>query len=205
MSAPQTPQSPVRETVEPVEVAAGRDNIFWVIILIPTYNAVEKILYTLIHCRKPEDPDEEVLAATGTNTSQTAADNAAASNQSGYPETGDGPENGPTLAGNLVICTQPQRTAAMRLSGESPTAEPKRSEIPVGDFQVHNQSESIEMVTIRETLTVSAHASLHPTPSTGPSSSTTVTSYQLSMSTANVATPPLIVSSSEERAFVEEY
>ncbi|KAF8833678.1 WD40 repeat-like protein [Paxillus ammoniavirescens] len=67
-----TQASPVRETVEPVQV----------VVMIPTYNAVEKFLYTLIHCRQPEDPDEEVPAATGTDTSPTAADNAAASNQS---------------------------------------------------------------------------------------------------------------------------
>jgi hypothetical protein len=106
---------------------------------------VEKILYTLIHCRKPEDPDEEVPAATGTNSSQTAADNAATSNQSGRPETGDGAENVPTLAGNLVIRTQPQRTAAMRLSSESPGAEPHSSESPGRNSQIRNQPESIEM------------------------------------------------------------
>ncbi|KAF8834474.1 hypothetical protein BDN67DRAFT_573582 [Paxillus ammoniavirescens] len=93
----------------------------------------------------------------------------------------------------------------MRLSGESPSAEPYPSETPVGDSKVLNQPESIETVTIRETSTLSAHASPQPTPSTGPLSSTTATSYRLSTSTANVATTPLIVSSAEERAFVEEY
>ncbi|KAF8834553.1 hypothetical protein BDN67DRAFT_1016374 [Paxillus ammoniavirescens] len=160
--------------------------------MIPTYNAVEKFLYTLIHCRKPEDPDEEVPAATGTDTSQTAADNAAASNQSGHPETGDGHDNAPTLAGNLVIRTQPQRTAAMRLSGESPSTEPSPSEIPVGDS--HNQPESIEMVAIPETSTVSAHASLHRTPSTDPLSSA-VTYHEPSSTSVAVTSAPLSASS----------
>ncbi|KAF8834612.1 hypothetical protein BDN67DRAFT_536608 [Paxillus ammoniavirescens] len=93
----------------------------------------------------------------------------------------------------------------MRPSGESPSAETYPSETPVDDSRVHNQRESIEMVAIRETSTLSAHASPQPTPSTGPSSSTTVTSYQLSTSTANPATAPLIVTSPEERALVEEY
>ncbi|KAF8834230.1 hypothetical protein BDN67DRAFT_985476 [Paxillus ammoniavirescens] len=197
-------QSPVRETVEPVQVAAGRDKVFWVVVLIPTYNAVEKFLYTLIHCRKPEDPDEEVPAATGTNSSQTAADNTASSKQSGHPETGDGTENAPTLASNLIISTQPQRTAAMRLSGESLSAEHYRSETPVGDSQVYNQPESIEMVGIRETLTVSAHASPQPTPSAEPLSSA-IPSCEPSSSVPNVTSAPLIVSSPEERALIQEY
>ncbi|KAF8834409.1 WD40 repeat-like protein [Paxillus ammoniavirescens] len=187
------PNNPVRATVEPVEVAAGRDNIFWVVVLIPTYNAVEKFLYTLIHCRKPEDPDEEVPAATGTNSSQTAADNAATSNQSGCPETDDGAENTPTVGGGLGIRTQPQRTPAMRLSGESPGAEPYPSEIPVGDSQVYNQPESVGMVAIRETSTVSAHASPHRTPSTDPLS--LITFHEPLSSTAIVTSAPLSVSS----------
>ncbi|KAF8834641.1 WD40 repeat-like protein, partial [Paxillus ammoniavirescens] len=165
-----TQASPVRETVEPVEVAAGRDNIFWVVVLIPTYNTVEKILYTLIHCRKPEDPDEDLPATAGANSSQTVADNVATSNQSRRPETGDGAENTPT-AGDLVIRTQPQRSPAMGLSRENPGAESHSSEAPGCNSQIRNQPESIEMVTIPETSTVLPHASPQPTPSTDPLSS----------------------------------
>ncbi|KAF8834411.1 WD40 repeat-like protein [Paxillus ammoniavirescens] len=187
------PQSPVRETVEPVEVAAGRDNTFWIVVLIPTYNAVEKILYTLIHCRKPEDPDEDLPATAGANSSQTAADNAATSNQSGRPETGDGAENTPT-AGDLVIRTQPQRSPAMALSRENPGAESHSSEAPGCNSQIRNQPESIEMVTIPETSTVLPHASPQPTPSTDPLSSA-VKSHDPSSTSVVVASAPLSVSS----------
>ncbi|KAF8834275.1 WD40 repeat-like protein [Paxillus ammoniavirescens] len=185
-------QSPVRETVEPVEVAAGQDKVFWVVVLIPTYNAVESFLYTLIHCRKPEDPDEEVPAATGTDTSQTAADNAAASTQSGHPETGDGPDNAPTLAGNLVIRSQPQRTASMRLSGETPGGEPHSSESPRLSSHIRNQPESIELIAIRETSTVSPRALPQYTPSADPLS--LVAFREPSSSTAVVTSAPLSVS-----------
>ncbi|KAF8834614.1 hypothetical protein BDN67DRAFT_536659 [Paxillus ammoniavirescens] len=106
---------------------------------------------------------------------------------------GDRPENASTLAGNVVIRTQPQRTAAMRLSGESPSAEPCPSETPVGDSQVHNQPESIEMVAVRETSTVSAHASPQPTLSSGPLS--LIAFREPSSSTAVVTSAPLSVSS----------
>ncbi|KAF8834633.1 hypothetical protein BDN67DRAFT_1072651 [Paxillus ammoniavirescens] len=149
-----TQASPVRETVEPVEVAAGKDKVFWVVVLIPTYNVVEKILYTLIHCRKPEDPDEEVIAATGTNSAQAAADNAATTNQSDCPETGDAAENAPAVPGNLVIRTQPQRTAAMRLSSESLSAEPHSSQSPGHNSHIRNQPENIKIITIQKTSTV---------------------------------------------------
>ncbi|KAF8834635.1 WD40 repeat-like protein [Paxillus ammoniavirescens] len=187
-----TQGSPVRETVEPVEVAAGKDKVFWVVVLIPTYNAVEKFLYTLIHCRKPEDPDEEVPDATGTNESQTAADNAAASNQSGHPETGGRPENAPPLAGDIVIRTQPQRTAAMRLSSESLGAEPHSSESPGHNSHIRSQPESIEMIAIRETSTVSPRALPQYTPSADPLS--LVAFREPSSSTAVVTSAPLSVS-----------
>ncbi|KAF8835837.1 WD40 repeat-like protein [Paxillus ammoniavirescens] len=199
-----TPRGAVRETVEPVEVAVGRDKVFWVVVLIPTYNAVEKFLYTLIHCRKPEDPDEEVPAATGTNTSQTAADNAAASNQSGHPETGDGPENTPAVPGNLVIRTQPQRSPAMRLSGETPGGEPHSSESSGRNSQILNQFESIEMVAIPETSTMLAHASLQPSPFMV-RSSFTIPSCEPPSSTTPVTSEPLAVPSPEEMALIEEY
>ncbi|KAF8838844.1 WD40 repeat-like protein [Paxillus ammoniavirescens] len=186
------PQSPVRETVEPVEVAAGRDRVFWVVVLIPTYNAVEKFLYTLIHCRRPEDPDEEVPAATGANSSQTADDSATTNNQSGHPETGDAAENAPTLAGNLVIRTQPQRTAAMRFSSESLGAQPHSSENPRRNSQIRNQPESIKMITIQETSTVSPHASPQRTPS---ADSSLVAFREPSSSTAVVTSASLSVSS----------
>ncbi|KAF8838840.1 hypothetical protein BDN67DRAFT_1012780 [Paxillus ammoniavirescens] len=202
----QTPQGAVRETVGVVEVAAGRDKTFWVVVAIPTYSAIEKILYTLIHCRRPEDPDEEVPTATGTNSSQTAANNAhaATTNQSGRPEMGDGAETPPIVAGNLVIRTQPRHSPAMRLSDETPGGEPHSSEFSGRNSQILNQFESIETVTIPETSTMSAHASLQPSPSTDRLSSM-IPSCELPSSTTPVTSEPLTVPSPEEMALIEEY
>ncbi|KAF8834458.1 hypothetical protein BDN67DRAFT_1016481 [Paxillus ammoniavirescens] len=160
------PQSSVQGVVKPVEVAAGSDNTFWVVLAIPTYNTVEKILCTLIHCHKPEDPDEEVPAAAGTNSSQTATDNTVTRKQLGRPQPGDGAQNAPSLACNLLIHTQPQLTAAMHLSGKSLDAEPHLSETSAGDSWRHNQPESFEMITIQETSMVSPHALPKHTPLT---------------------------------------
>ncbi|KIJ07322.1 hypothetical protein PAXINDRAFT_103008 [Paxillus involutus ATCC 200175] len=92
----------------------------------------------------------------------------------------------------------------MRLSGESPDAEPRSSETSAGNSQIRNQPESIEMIAIPETSTVSAHASPQLTPSTDRSSSA-IPSCEPSSSTPNVISAPLIVSSPEERAFIQEY
>jgi hypothetical protein len=87
------PQGPVRETIELVEIVAGRDKTvhlttmqhlttylrriqFWVMVVISTYNAVEKILYVIIHCRRPKDSDDDPA-----NSSETMAGNAATSDQ----------------------------------------------------------------------------------------------------------------------------
>ncbi|KAF8833679.1 hypothetical protein BDN67DRAFT_1017284 [Paxillus ammoniavirescens] len=82
----------------------------------------------------------------------------------------------------------------MRLSGESPSTEPYPSETPACNSQVYNQPESIEIVGIRETSTVSAHASLHRTPSTHPLSSA-VTSHEPTSTSVVVTSAPLSASS----------
>ncbi|KIJ13713.1 hypothetical protein PAXINDRAFT_170229, partial [Paxillus involutus ATCC 200175] len=55
--------SPIGEMVELVGVAAGKDKPYVAIIDPPKFNRVQKILYRIIHCRKPDEDEEEDAAA----------------------------------------------------------------------------------------------------------------------------------------------
>ncbi|KIJ07538.1 hypothetical protein PAXINDRAFT_19273 [Paxillus involutus ATCC 200175] len=125
-SAGAAQTSPVRETVEPVKVAAGRDKTFWIVVAIP------------------HDPDDDLPAATGTNSSETTTGNAATTDQS-------------EPAGDSVIRTQPQRTeipAVQDLFGvEKTDRSPDPSQTPTGETVTSNQRESIEMVAFPPAIT----------------------------------------------------
>ncbi|KAF8833099.1 hypothetical protein BDN67DRAFT_829034 [Paxillus ammoniavirescens] len=92
----------------------------------------------------------------------------------------------------------------MGLSRENPGAESHSSEAPGCNSQIRNQPESIKMIAIPETSTMSAYASLQPTPSAVRSSST-VSSCEPPSSTTPVTSEPLTVPSPEEMALIEEY
>ncbi|KAF8834772.1 hypothetical protein BDN67DRAFT_938418 [Paxillus ammoniavirescens] len=180
--------SHVRQTVEPVEVAAGRDKTFWVVIAIPTYNAVERILYMIIHCRKPEDPDDDLPATTGTNSSETTAGNAATGNQ-------------PEPAGDLVIRTQPQRTempAVLGLSGVGNLdRRPESLQTPAGKSITSNQPEHIGMVAFPPAIPQTSPVS-PPSHTPRPASSQASSQHDHS--------PPHVIALSPiEIAMIEEY
>ncbi|KAF8833645.1 hypothetical protein BDN67DRAFT_699768 [Paxillus ammoniavirescens] len=173
----------VPEVIEVVEVAAGKDRLYAATIYSPKFNRVQKILYTIIHCRKPEEEDEEMPAATAASSSQATAGNAVKRNQSerkvdGTELPGAGPDSSSTPAGNSAICTQPERTAPMGLtSTENPTAERCSSPTSPGNSEIRSKPESIEMVDMcstlvpsatPETLTVAGYVSPMCTPSTDP-------------------------------------
>ncbi|KIJ14087.1 hypothetical protein PAXINDRAFT_169930, partial [Paxillus involutus ATCC 200175] len=191
-----TQSSPVQETIEPVEVAAGRDRVFWIIILPIVWTPVKKLVYMLFFCRKPDEEDEELPVKTAADSSQAAADKVATSKQSDRPVTVDvaadavpGPHSPPVPASNLAIRTQPDRTAAMSLSSTEGPGAPDSS-LP----------ESIEMVargrsSIPSTIpTVPGHGSAQPTHSTDPLFPV-VTPYEVSPSTVAVTSARLSVSS----------
>ncbi|KIJ05895.1 hypothetical protein PAXINDRAFT_103593 [Paxillus involutus ATCC 200175] len=131
-----TQTTPVRETIEPVEVAAGRDRPFWIVLERITWTPAKKMIFMLFFCRQPGPRERGGFAPINRNTrpnsSRTRAGNAAAANnQSGRPETGRGAKNAgagpvssPPIASNPVIDSQPGRTATMHLSGEGPGSEP---------------------------------------------------------------------------------
>ncbi|KIJ07992.1 hypothetical protein PAXINDRAFT_18838, partial [Paxillus involutus ATCC 200175] len=62
-TAHATQNSPLAEALELVDVAAGIDRPYAATIDPPRFNRVQKILYTIIHCRRPDEEDEEVPAA----------------------------------------------------------------------------------------------------------------------------------------------
>ncbi|KIJ13158.1 hypothetical protein PAXINDRAFT_14055 [Paxillus involutus ATCC 200175] len=182
------PQGPARETVEPVEVAAGRDKTFWVIVAIPTYTTVEKILYTIIHCRKPEDPDDDLPAATGTNSSEITAGNAATTDPS-------------EPAGDSVIRTQPQcieMPAVRGLSGvEKTDRSPGSLQTSAGKTVMRNQRESIEMVAFPHSITQNLPAS--------PLSNTSRPTSSQALLQHDHTPPSAITLSPIEIAMIEEY
>ncbi|KIJ11896.1 hypothetical protein PAXINDRAFT_15228, partial [Paxillus involutus ATCC 200175] len=175
--------NPGRETVEAVEVAAGKDKVFWIVFERIVWTPVNTLLFMLFYCRKPGPQDSGGFAPvnrdTRANSSRTRAGNAAR-NQTARPETAGGVENAavgpdslPTPAGNSVIRTQPERTAPIGLSGtENLGAGRDASPTSPGNSEIRNKPESIEMVVIRpspisETSTVSGYASPQYTPSKG--------------------------------------
>ncbi|KIJ08256.1 hypothetical protein PAXINDRAFT_18597, partial [Paxillus involutus ATCC 200175] len=212
-----TQASPVRETVEPVEVAAGRDRVFWIVIERIVWTPVKTAIFMIFFCRKPGPHDGGGFApinrGTTANPSRTQAGNATTNNQTAHSKTVDGAGNAdtgrnpsPTLSHNSLIRIQPRPTVAMSLSvAEHTGAEPNPPATRAASHsQVHNQSECIEMVAVPVASTVSAHASSQPTPSTYPLSPA-FTSCDPSSSAVPMSAAPLSVSSPEERALIEEY
>ncbi|KAF8836814.1 WD40 repeat-like protein [Paxillus ammoniavirescens] len=117
-----------------------------------------------VRCRRPDDPDDDLPDVTGTNSSETAADNALTSNRL-------------EPAGDSVIRTQPQCTEMAAVLGHTSSAEQSGMTpdlLPTaGNAVTSNQRESIEMVAISRSsiplvilpnTTVLAHASSQPTP-----------------------------------------
>ncbi|KIJ13124.1 hypothetical protein PAXINDRAFT_14024 [Paxillus involutus ATCC 200175] len=196
-----TQTTPVRDTVEPVEVMAGRDRPFWVVLERITWTPVTKMIFVLFFCRQPGPQERGGFAPinrhTRPNSSQTRAGNVAATkSRSGHPETGcgvtnegAGPSSSPPVTGNLPIHTQPERTSA---------AEPRPSATPAPKSQIRNQTKSIKMATTSEISPMPAHqdASRQPTPSKE-SLSLAVTPREPSSTsfTAIVLSTPLSISS----------
>ncbi|KIJ12410.1 hypothetical protein PAXINDRAFT_101229 [Paxillus involutus ATCC 200175] len=226
-----TQTNPVRETVEVVEVAAGKDRPYAATIDPPKFNRVQKILYAIIHCRKPEEEDEEVSATTAAHSSQAVAGNAAKCNQpehkvNGTELPGGGPDSSSTPADNSVICTQPERTSPMSLtSTENPAAERDSSPTSPANSEKCNEPGSTEMVdmhptsvtpAIPETLTVMEYVSPVCTPSTDPLSPAVASCKPSSSTNARPTFPQLSLSqyinlssantlSPEESAIIEDY
>ncbi|KIJ13171.1 hypothetical protein PAXINDRAFT_100853 [Paxillus involutus ATCC 200175] len=149
--------------------------------------------------RQPEDSDNDLPSVTGTNSSETAADNAATSNQL-------------EPASDSVIRTQPQGTEMAAVLGHTSRAEQPGMTLgslptTAGNAVTSNQPESIEMVAISRSSiplvippdpTVSAHASSQSTPPTDlPFLS--VASRQASSTTVAVTSEPLSRSSNSAR------
>ncbi|KAF8836817.1 WD40 repeat-like protein [Paxillus ammoniavirescens] len=183
---------------------------FWIVLERITWTPVKKMIFMLFFCRQPGPQERGGFAPihrhTRANSSRTQAGNAAATkNQSGHPKTGRGakiagagPVSSPPIANNPVIDSQPERTAAMRLSGEGPGSDPRSSATPRGNSQIRNQPESIETVAISGPSTVPAHASPQPTPSSEPLS-LAVISCEPSSSAAVVVSAPLFMLSKSAR------
>ncbi|KIJ08732.1 hypothetical protein PAXINDRAFT_102463 [Paxillus involutus ATCC 200175] len=161
------------------------------------------MIFMIFYCRKPGPQERGGFLPTNrdtrANSSRAPAGNAAATiNQSEPPQTVDGTDNAgarpnapPTTAGKPVIRAQPKPTVGMALSGaENPGAESGSSATAAGNSQIRNQSDSIEMVAIRDISTVSAHASPQRIPLTDPSTPA-VTSPEPSSSTVAVTAAPL--------------
>ncbi|KAF8835470.1 WD40 repeat-like protein [Paxillus ammoniavirescens] len=207
-SAGATQTSPVRETIQPVEVAAGRPKKFWIVIERTVWTPLNTFIFMVFYCRKPGPAERRGFApinrGTNANSSQAATGNAAKTKQPEHPETvhgtgnvGTGPHSSPTQAGNSVIRTQPERIAAMSLSGaENRISGPDSSlTLPETIEMVARSRSSITSAT-QHNSTVPTHASLgpQPTPSTDPLSPA-VTPYEASSSTSPVTPAPLSVSS----------
>ncbi|KAF8838099.1 WD40 repeat-like protein [Paxillus ammoniavirescens] len=230
-----TQTSPVRETIEPVEVAAERDKVFWIVIERTVWTPLNTFIFMVFYCRKP-GPEERrgfhpINQGTNAKSPHAATGNAATTNQPERPETvhgtgnvGAGPNASPTQAGDSVIRTQPERTAAMSLSGTDNQG--------VGPGSPLSPPETIEMVTrgwssitstIPHNSAVPAHVSIgsQPTPSKSPAPSKASSSYTamipapLSVS-SNIVSPSSAQSSShnadvavtvspEELAMLQEF
>ncbi|KIK75767.1 hypothetical protein PAXRUDRAFT_18708 [Paxillus rubicundulus Ve08.2h10] len=189
--------SPVRETVEPVEVAAGRDKTFWVVLERIVWTPMNTMMFMIFYCRRP-DPQERggflpTNRDTRVNSSRAPGGNPTATSNCSEPQNlvdstgnaGARPDAPPTPAGNPVIRAQPKPTVGMSLcSAENPGAEPHSSAAAAGNSQMCDQSGSIEMVTIRA---VSTRVPPQRIPSTDPS----VTLPERSSSTAVTTTAPL--------------
>ncbi|KAF8842652.1 WD40 repeat-like protein [Paxillus ammoniavirescens] len=207
-SAGATQTSPVRETIEPVEVAAGRPKKFWIIIERTVWTPLNTFIFMVFYCRKPGPAERRGFApinrGTNANSSHAATGNAATSNQPERPETvhgtgnvGAGPHSSTTQAGNSMIRTQPERTAAMSLSGaENRVAGPDSSSTLPETIKMVARSRSSITSAIPHNSTGPAYASLRPqpTPSTDPLSPA-VTPCEASSSLAPVTPAPLSVSS----------
>ncbi|KIJ12125.1 hypothetical protein PAXINDRAFT_15034, partial [Paxillus involutus ATCC 200175] len=99
---------PLTETVELIGVAAGKDKPYAATIDPPRFNRVQKILYTIIHCRKPDEEDEEIPAAN----------------------TDTRPDSSQPPTGKPVIDTQPQRNEMITTRPSSaPCSMPATSKI----------------------------------------------------------------------------
>ncbi|KIJ12431.1 hypothetical protein PAXINDRAFT_101239 [Paxillus involutus ATCC 200175] len=178
-SAGATQASPVREIVEPVEVAAGRDKVFWIVLERIVWTPLNTLIFMVFYCRKPGPEERRGFAPinrdTRANSSQAVASNAATANQSERPKTvhdagnvgaAVGLDSSTNPAGSSVIRAQPERTASISLSGaESRSALRDPSQTPA---VIHNQRESIEMVPMLQNPTLPANAPLQPTSSTDP-------------------------------------
>ncbi|KAF8834631.1 WD40 repeat-like protein [Paxillus ammoniavirescens] len=144
------PTTPVREIVETVEVAAGRDRPFWIVLERITWTPMKKMIFMLFFCRQPGPRERGGFAPinrdTRPNSSRTRAGNAAATkNRSGRPETGHGakiagarPVSSLPIANNPVTVSQPERTTTIYLSGEGLGSEPRSSATPAPKYQIHN-------------------------------------------------------------------
>ncbi|KIJ09229.1 hypothetical protein PAXINDRAFT_102304, partial [Paxillus involutus ATCC 200175] len=225
-SAGAAQTSPVRETTEPVEVAAGRDKVFWVVIERIVWTPLNTVIFTIFYCRTPGPAERRGFApinrGTNANSSQAATGNSATIHRQERPETahgtgnvgpGVGPDSSSAQGRNSVIRTQPERTAATSLSSaETRGAGLDSSPIPSETIEMVTRGWSSITSTIPHDSTVPAHAYLgpQPTPSTDPlspavtpydaSSSTAVTPAPLSAS-SNVVPPASVQSSSHNADF----
>ncbi|KAF8838102.1 WD40 repeat-like protein [Paxillus ammoniavirescens] len=222
-SAGGTQTSPVREPIEPVEVAAGRDRVFWIIILPIVWTPVKRLVYMLFFCRKPEEEDEDLPANTATNSSQAAAGNEATSKQSDRLDTVDGaadavtgPHSPPVPASILAVCSQPDRTAATSLSSTEGRGAPDSSPTESVNMVARGRCSSIPL-----TIPTPTHSTdpLFPvvTPYEVSPSAVAVTSARLSVSSNGVHSSSMqpssqhmelqsaITLSPEEMALVQEY
>ncbi|KAF8839126.1 WD40 repeat-like protein [Paxillus ammoniavirescens] len=146
---PCIPQSPARETIELVEVAAGKDRPYVAIIDPPKFNRLQKILWSIINCRKPDEEEEEVATAPGT--------------------TVDPPQ---AAAGKRVIDTQPQRNEMVAGPCSAPSPIPKTSMVsaysqptPQTDALLPVVTQARFPVPTSSTATVAPLNSSHPTSS----------------------------------------
>ncbi|KIJ04653.1 hypothetical protein PAXINDRAFT_104077 [Paxillus involutus ATCC 200175] len=200
---------------------AGVVQTFWVVIERTVWTPVNTIIFMIFFCRKPGPQDGGGFAPINRDTRSNSSRTRSATNKQAEPpktvddtnNAGARPDAPPTPASKPVIRTQPKPTVSMALSGaDNPSAKPNSSATPAisGSSQITNRSqisnvpESIEMVAIRETSTVPAHASPQPMLLTGPLSPP-VTSFEPSSPTATATSAPLTVSSPEEMAILQEY
>ncbi|KAF9233508.1 WD40-repeat-containing domain protein [Melanogaster broomeanus] len=154
----------VTHTVRPVQVAAGKDRAYWLIIAPARYDTpMRKFLYTIVYCQKPPVDDEE---------------------ESENPDATTDPSHAP--ASTSVITNQPESHKMNPHPSSVPSDIPEHSTVSGHSSLQHQPTPSTDPLSI----TVALDASCAPS-SSAPAVVSTSTQLSASENTRPTSTQPL--------------